>query len=33
MTKKKMTEFDLAVKAMNEAGYQNITADMMWNKF
>lgn len=29
MTKKKMTEFDLAAKAMNEAGYKNITADMV----
>ena len=29
MTKKKMTEFDLAAKAMNEAGYKNITADII----
>lgn len=29
MTKKKMDEFDLAAKAMNNAGYQSITPDMV----
>lgn len=27
--KKKMTEYDLAAKAMNNAGYKGITADMI----
>lgn len=29
VTKKDMTEFDSAAKAMNEAGYKNITADII----
>ena len=29
MTKKTKTEFDLAAEAMNNAGYPNITADMI----
>ncbi len=29
MATKKITEFELAAKAMNEAGYKSITADMI----
>lgn len=29
MTKRKKTEFDLAAEAMNNAGYPNITVDMI----
>lgn len=29
MTKKTMTEFELAAKAMNEAGYKSVTDDMV----